>query len=251
MAEQGRKHCDGQTHGCLRFLVIENWDLVIPAGFANEFANPAGWEVAMHPRGLPPGVLEFVGQWGYFAFGVGVGLGVPVTEDLWLPIGGYLAWAGVFSLPGAIVAAILGIAAVDNLGYWLGRLGGRLLLGRVGRHVPGMEAGLRRAETFFARHGDAAVFLARFIAWIRFGAGPLAGLSRMPYPRFVTYNLAGAAVWVPILVGVGYLGGPYVDRVIVQLWQVQGLTVALAVLLWVGWRLAARWRGRRPRSRGV
>ena len=205
----------------------------------------------MHPSGLPPGVLEFVGQWGYLAFGLGVGLGVPVTEDLWLPIGGYLAWSGVFSLPGAMATAILGIAAVDNLGYWLGRLGGRLLLRRVGRYVPGMEAALRRAEAFFDRHGDAAVFLVRFIAWLRFGVGPLAGLSRMPYPRFLTYNLAGAAIWVPILVSVGYLGGPYLDRVIIQLWQVQGLTVALAVLLWVGWRLTARWRDHRPRDRGV
>ena len=205
----------------------------------------------MHPSGLPPGVLEFVGQWGYLAFGVGVGLGVPVTEDLWLPIGGYLAWAGVFSLPGAMVTAIFGMAAVDNLGYWLGRLGGRPLLERVGRYVPGMAAGLRRAEAFFARHGDTAVFLARFVAWLRFGAGPLAGLSRMPYPRFVAYNLAGAAVWAPALVGAGYLGGPYLDRVIVRLWQVQGLAVVLAVLLWAAWRLAARRRARRAGGQGA
>jgi membrane protein DedA with SNARE-associated domain len=204
----------------------------------------------MHPSGVPPGVLETVVQWGYLAFGVGVGLGVPVTEDLWLPIGGYLAWAGVFSLPGAIVVAILGTAAVDNTGYWVGRLGGRRLLERLARYVPGMAAGLLRSERFFLRHGDSAVFLARFIAWIRFGAGPLAGLSRMPYPRFVTYNLAAAAIWVPAMVGVGYLAGPYLDRVLVRLWQLQGITVAIVVLLWIAWRLTGRWRDRRARGTG-
>ena len=196
----------------------------------------------MHPSGLPPGVLEFVGNWGYLAFGLGAGLGISVTEELWLPIGGYLAWAGVFSLPGALAVGIGGVVVVDSLGYWVGRLGGRRLLGRVGRYLPGTEAGLRRAEGFFERHGDAAVFLARFIAWLRFAAGPLAGLSLMPYHRFITYDLAAALIWVPTLIGAGYLGGPYLDIVMARLWELQGVAVALAVVLWVGWRLTARWR---------
>jgi membrane protein DedA with SNARE-associated domain len=176
------------------------------------------------------------------AFGVGAGLGIPVTEELWLPIGGYLAWAGVFSLPGALAVGIGGIVTVDSLGYWVGRLGGRRLIGRVGRYLPGIEAGLRRAEGFFGRHGDAAVFLGRFIAWLRFAAGPLAGLSLMPYHRFLAYDLAAALIWAPSLIGAGYLGGPYLDRVLARLWELQGVSVALAVVLWVGWRLTARWR---------
>ncbi len=196
----------------------------------------------MHPSGLPPAVLEFVGRWGYLAFGLGAGLGIPVTEELWLPIGGYLAWAGVFSLPGTLAVGIGGIVTMDSLGYWVGRLGGRRLVGRVGRYLPRVEPGLRRAERFFERHGDGAVFLARFIAWLRFAAGPLAGLSLMPYHRFLTYDLAGALIWVPAMVGVGYLGAPYLDRVLARLWEFQGVALAVAVVLWVGWRLTVRWR---------
>jgi membrane protein DedA with SNARE-associated domain len=196
----------------------------------------------MHPSGLPPGVLEFIDRWGYLAFGLGAGLGIPVTEELWLPIGGYLAWVGVFSLPGALAVGIGGIVAVDSLGYWVGRLGGRRLVEQAGRYLPGMTASLHRAEGFFERHGDTAVFLARFIAWLRFAAGPLAGLSLMPYHRFITYDLAAALIWAPTLIGAGYLGGHYLDQVIVRLWEIQGVALAAAVLLWAGWRLTARWR---------
>jgi membrane protein DedA with SNARE-associated domain len=208
-------------------------------------------EAEMHPGGLPPEFFEFIAKWGYLAYGVGVALGVPVTEDLWLPIGGYLAWAGAFSLPGALVVAILGTLAIDNAGYWAGRLGGRPLLERLAQYIPGMAAGLRRAERFFSSHGDSAVFLARFIAWLRFGVGPLAGLSRMRYPRFVLYNLAAALIWVTTMVTVGYLGGPYLDRVLVRLWQAQGITVAVVLLLWLGWRFTARWWDRRRGGRRV
>ena len=86
------------------------------------------------------------------------------------------------------------------------------------------------------------MFLAWFVPWLRLGVGPLAGLSRMPYPRFVAYDLAAALALVSTLIGAGYLGGPYLDRVMTRLWRVQELTVALILLLWVGWRLTARWR---------
>jgi membrane protein DedA with SNARE-associated domain len=57
---------------------------------------------------------------------------------------------------------------------------------------------------FLNRHGQLGVFLARFIPGLRFMAGPLAGIAGMPFGRFFVANIAGAAVYVPLMVALGY-----------------------------------------------
>ena len=68
--------------------------------------------------------------------------------------------------------AILNGALGDHLGYWLGRRGGRPLLERYGRRLLISPRTLRRADRFFARYGQGAVFLGRFVTGLRFLAGP-------------------------------------------------------------------------------
>jgi len=72
-------------------------------------------------------------------------------------------------------------------------------------------------QNFVNRHGQVAVFLARFIPGLRLLAGPLTGIAGMPFPRFFLANIAGAAVYVPLIVAFGYafgLGfGEYIHRI--------------------------------------
>ena len=58
----------------------------------------------------------------------------------------------------------------------------------------------------------ATVFLARFVFGLRIIAGPMAGVLRMPWKKFLTFNFVGAAVWVGVISGVGYLFGRHWEQ---------------------------------------
>jgi membrane-associated protein len=127
------------------------------------------------------------------------------------------------SLP--LMAAGVAVAAVagDAVGYWTGRRFGRPWLleraGRAARHV-------ERAESFYERWGSLAVIVARFIPWVRTFTPIVAGVARMPYPRFLAANVTGALIWGSGLVLLGRLAShsPAVK------WVAYGIA-ALAILL--------------------
>jgi membrane protein DedA with SNARE-associated domain len=149
-----------------------------------------------------------------------------------------------------VLVAVFGFAAAvvgDSIGFWIGRVGGRRLLLRVGRYVLLTEARLDKAERFFERHGGKIVVVARFIDGLRQFNGVVAGMVNMPWWRFLAFNALGAAVWSSVWTGVGYQAGEHIDRLYDTLRRYQPyLMVALAVTVVA---LVARWlrrRGRRP-----
>ena len=91
----------------------------------------------------------------------------------------------------AAAAAIFG----DNVGYWLGRLGGRKLLERFDFTRRYAERALPPAERFFKRHGGKTVFFGRFVAFLRITSAWLAGISRMHWWQFFAWNALGGIVW--------------------------------------------------------
>jgi membrane-associated protein len=101
---------------------------------------------------------------------------------------------------GAFVAAVAG----DSVGYATGSRLGRVWLDR--RVAAGrLDAEhLRRAERFYERYGWFAVVVARWIPWVRTFTPVLAGTSRMPYPKFLSANVVGAAAWAVGLPVLGY-----------------------------------------------
>jgi membrane protein DedA with SNARE-associated domain len=169
--------------------------------------------------------------------------GVPVPGESILLFASFLAYSqGTMQLrwiiPIAIVAAVLG----DNLGYWLGLRGGRPLLERYQRFFRISPPSLAKAERTFARFGALTVFLARFIFGLRVIAGPLAGVLKMPWRRFLLFNALGATVWVIVISVVGALFGRHWERVMEVMGEVNtGILVVAAVvvaLLW--WRYRFR-----------
>lgn len=137
---------------------------------------------------------------------------------------------------GVFVAAVAG----DAVGYWSGRrLGRPWLLRRAGRAARHVE----RAERFYERYGWWAVVVARFIPWVRTFTPIVAGIGRMSYPRFLSANLVGAAVWGSGLVVLGYVGHS-VPAVKWAAYVVAGVAIlASFVVPLVGW---ARRRRDRP-----
>ena len=91
----------------------------------------------------------------------------------------------------ASAAAILG----DNVGFAIGRHGGRKLFERPGPFHEHRVKVLEQGEPFFAKHGPKAVFLGRWVAGLRIASAWLAGMNRMSWPTFLFWNALGGICW--------------------------------------------------------
>jgi membrane protein DedA with SNARE-associated domain len=157
------------------------------------------------------------------------------SAGLWLPGETALIAAAVYAAEGHLsIAAVIVVTAAaaiigDNIGYWIGREGGRRLLYHwswLGRYS---DRVLPPAERFFERHGGKAVFFARFFGGLRVTGAWMAGITRMQWWRFFAWNAAGGIVWA---VGVGllaYFAGQAAADTIAR-WGVYG-GIAVAVLI--------------------
>ncbi len=147
---------------------------------------------------MPSWLLDVFARYGYLAVFFGVmaeGTGIPLPGETMLLAGAVLAHLGRLSLPWVMAAATGGGLAGDNLGFLIGRLGGRRLVERFGSHVGLTAARLERFDQFFASHGPRTIFFARFITGVRVFCAVLAGSSTLPWRRFAPYNAAGVVVW--------------------------------------------------------
>ena len=102
------------------------------------------------------------------------------------------------------------------------------------------EEHLQRGERFFVRYGSFTVFFARFIFGMRIIAGPLAGVLKMPWRKFLLFNFLGALVWVSTVASLGYIFGSRWEWVMNELEEIDiVLAVLLLILAFVLW-----WRSR-------
>lgn len=184
-------------------------------------------------------------DYGYWAVGAALLLenaGVPAPGETILLLASFLAYSQhELQLGWIIVVATIAATLGDNLGFALGYYGGRPLLSRYQSIFRVQASSLERGERLFARYGAVTVFFARFIFGMRIVAGPMAGVLRMSWRRFLIFNFLGAAVWVSVISGAGYLFGRHwhrLERVIKKL----DIAAIIFVLLLVGWLW---WRHRR------
>src|SRR3954453_9236124 len=133
--------------------------------------------------------------------------GVPLPGETALVTAAILAERGHYSLVAVIAVAAAAAIIGDNVGYWIGRKGGRGLLRRAAIVRAYFEHALPPAERFFRRHGAKTVFLGRFIAILRVTAAWLAGIAHMPWWRFLLWNAAGGIVWAALVSVVAYKFG--------------------------------------------
>src|ERR687884_1293855 len=155
-------------------------------------------------------VLSLIEHYGYLVVLLGVmleSMGVPLPGETILIAAGVLVQRGHLDLGDAIVFGILGAVLGDQIGYWVGREGGRPFVLRWGRYVLITPERLARAEAFFDRHGGKAVFIARFVAGLRVFGALVAGISRMRWRTFIFYNALGGATWATLVVLAGYFLG--------------------------------------------
>lgn len=156
---------------------------------------------------MPVWLVDLFSRYGYAVVFGGVFLentGLPVPGETALLAGAALAHFGQLSLGWVIVAAIAGAILGDNLGFFIGRHGGRRIAERHGWRIGLTPQRLLEFDRFFQRHGPKTVFAARFITGLRVVGAVLAGGSGMKWPQFLFYNATGAVVWCTAVACAGY-----------------------------------------------
>lgn len=103
--------------------------------------------------------------------------------------------------------AALGNLAGTSFTYWLARMGGRPLVDRAAHWLRLDPRYILFTETQFHKWGPGIVLFGRVVPGIRVLVAVPAGLTRMPFPRFLLFSLAGAYLWCTTLVGLGYFLG--------------------------------------------
>lgn len=171
----------------------------------------------------------------YALVGIVIGLeslGIPLPGEIILVSSALLA-----SQNDAIDPVVLGSCAIagaiigDSIGYAIGRRGGQPLLTRLGRRFP-KHFGPHQvavAERSFDKWGMWAVFFGRFVALLRIFAGPLAGVLRMPYWKFLIANVLGGIVWAGGTTAVIYYVG-----IVAEAWLKRFSWLGLVVAVLVG-----------------
>ncbi|MGL4883723.1 MAG: DedA family protein [Waterburya sp.] len=177
---------------------------------------------------------EFARLYGYWAVFVGIAIenmGIPLPGETIVIVGGFLAGSGELNYWLVLGSAIAGAVLGDNFGYWVGRSGGWQLLVKIGRIFNIQEQQLELAKDRYSRNAAQAVFLGRFVTILRIFAGPLAGITQMPYQQFLLYNFGGAAVWATTIVSLAYFLGKVVSLEQIITWMTQAGFAAFGIII--------------------
>jgi len=159
---------------------------------------------------VPGWLTDLFARYGYAVVFIGMFLenaGLPVPGETMLLAGAALSRYGSLKLSWVVLAAIAGATLGDNLGFFIGRRGGRALVERYGAFFGMTSARLAQFDRFFDRHGAKTVFVARFISGLRVFGAIFAGASRLSWSRFLVFNALGAIVWAVTFGAVGYALG--------------------------------------------
>lgn len=151
-----------------------------------------------------------IGDYGYYAVIILMILEsacIPIPSEVTMVFGGFLVsrgrldffWVGMFGT----LANVLG----SWLAYWVGLVGGRPLIERWGKYIFLRKHELDRAEVWFEKHGEAAVFVSRLLPVVRTFISLPAGVAKMPFAKFTVYTFLGCLPWTFALTWAGFLLG--------------------------------------------
>ena len=149
-------------------------------------------------------IIEQLGYWGAGFLMALESMVAPVPSELVMPFVGFLAAEGKFSLEMSILATSIGSIIGSLISYYMGYLGGRPLVLKVGKYLLLNREHLEWTEKWFAQHGSWTILVSRFIPVVRHLISIPAGLGKMRILPFCIYTLIGATVWNTFLLLCGY-----------------------------------------------
>lgn len=205
-----------------------------------------------------PGVLHSLqptlNHYGYLAVAGLVLLedfGVPVPGETVLILGAVYAGTGRLSVWLVGLLAFLAAVTGDNIGFAIGRFGGRRLVERWGRYVLLTPERLDKATDFFERRGASIIIIARFIEGLRQANGIVAGTTGMHWARFLAFNAIGAALWVSVWTCIGYFSGDHITSIYNTASRYStylAIAVGVAIVGYIALRIRRGGRGRAQRA---
>ncbi len=156
-------------------------------------------------------------------------IGFVVPAELAAILGGVAAKEGNVTLTGLLITVIAAAIIGDTVGYEVGKhFGRRILVWQMFvPHRPRLDWALEQ----LARRGGIAVFMGRWVAFFRAVMPALAGLSAMPYRRFLVFNALGGIAWGSVVVMIGYLAGASYEKVETYLGRGVAVVVAVVVVI--------------------
>jgi len=203
---------------------------------STQLSGVAGWVVDVMEAIGAPGAGLLVALENIFP---------PLPSEVILPLAGFTASQGGFTVAGAIFWTTLGSVVGAVALYWIGALLGRRRLRAIVDRMPLVDLqDLDRTEAWFDRHGRKAVFFGRMVPVFRSLISVPAGIERMPLGVFVLLSTAGSLIWNTVFVLAGYVLGEN-WHVAEQYAGVFSRIVVVAVVLLVAWWVLRRIRRNR------
>jgi membrane-associated protein len=190
--------------------------------FLRSLYDPEGLKELIRSGGAPLVCTIVFIETGFF-----VGFFLP--GDSLLVTAGIFAAAGVVPLRWLLVPVMACAIMGDQIGYWIGRTMGPALYRREDS-LFFRRSHLQRAHDFYEKYGGRAVIFARFVPIIRTFCPPVAGAARMPYTRYMMFDIFGGVLWVGAMILGGYFLGRSVPNIGQRIHYVIGVVVALSLL---------------------
>jgi membrane protein DedA with SNARE-associated domain len=180
-----------------------------------------------------------------FVYVLVVSLGVPIPVDPVFLLMGAQAGDHQYSFFLALLVALAPAVLGDIVWYQVGKYKGRSVLSLLCKLSLEPDTCVRKTETSFSTRGANALLFSKFIPGMSLVSVTLAGISRMPFGRFVLMNSAGCALWVSVYLGVGWLFHKQVDTIIYALGlygRRAGLVIVTLLAVYLGYKYFQRWR---------
>ncbi len=166
--------------------------------------------LAVLEQSLIPFLEHLYGTMGYLGVLLAMAIEsacIPLPSEIVLPMAGWMVSRGVFDLWWATIAGTLGCTVGSAVAYWVGAVGGRRIVLRYGRYVFISPHDLEKADRWFEKYGDWAIFFSRLMPVVRTFISFPAGVARMDLPKFLLYTTLGSFPWSLGLVYAGKVFG--------------------------------------------
>lgn len=136
----------------------------------------------------------------------GLFFGFFLPGDSLLFTAGFLASQDLISIWGLLILCFIAAVAGDTVGYWFGRKTGPMIFSKE-ESLFFQKKHIERADAFYKKYGKKTIVFARFVPIVRTFAPIVAGVARMDYKTFISYNLLGGFLWTWGMLGLGFLLG--------------------------------------------
>ena len=190
--------------------------------FFHALYSPEGLRELIRTGGAPLICTIVFIETGFF-----VGFFLP--GDSLLVTAGIFSAAGVIPLKWLLLPVMLCAIVGDQIGYWIGRSAGAALYRREDSFFF-RRTYLQRAHDFYEKYGGRAVILARFVPIIRTFCPPVAGAAKMPYPRYLAFDIFGGIFWVGTTILGSYFLGHLVPNIGQRIHYVIAVVIFLSIL---------------------